>query len=198
MIFFKILHLLNFEKIFCAKFDIRKAFNLVNKYYILKRMANKGFPNLFISSIQAWIHDFHFSSQSMVHQKTSFLLQIDKTRISSFLKLILYYHDVFSCFLDIGFLNNEFESLRTSHAQISHLLYADDFIVFGKANESNLNTLKHTLNYFYSSLGLSINRSKRSICISKFVSNFRDLSEIINTNCIDLKFIYPRFLISVN
>lgn len=162
---------------------------MANRHFILKRMADKGFPDLFINWVQACIDDIHFSISINGILKASFPLQLGEDRDVLFSPFLFYIiMDVFSCLLDTGFLNDKFEAVRTSCAQTLHLLYIDNQIMFGKANEANVNTLEHMLNYFYSASGLSINLSKSSIFFFKSISNSEDLIIIINTNCTKLKF----------
>ncbi|KAI0488678.1 hypothetical protein KFK09_028517 [Dendrobium nobile] len=49
------------EKYFCGKFDINKAFDTVSREFLYKRMADKGFPDLFIKWVKACTADIHFS-----------------------------------------------------------------------------------------------------------------------------------------
>ncbi|KAI0522506.1 hypothetical protein KFK09_004885 [Dendrobium nobile] len=45
------------KNIFCAKYDIRKAFDTVSREFVLARLVQKGIPPLFISWIKACIYD---------------------------------------------------------------------------------------------------------------------------------------------
>lgn len=49
------------EKAFCEKFDIKKAFDIIDKNFILNRFLVKGFHAIFITWIYACIMDVHFS-----------------------------------------------------------------------------------------------------------------------------------------
>ncbi|XP_020694937.1 uncharacterized protein LOC110108586 [Dendrobium catenatum] len=49
------------KNIFCAKYDIRKAFDTVSREFVLARLVQKGIPPLFVSWIKACISDVNFS-----------------------------------------------------------------------------------------------------------------------------------------
>ncbi|XP_026409828.1 uncharacterized protein LOC113304923 [Papaver somniferum] len=53
---------------------------------------------------------------------------------------------------------------------ISHLLFADDCLIFVKANLDNINNLQDILNSFSSSSGQVLNYQKSSICFSNNIS----------------------------
>ncbi|PKU78441.1 integrator complex subunit 11 [Dendrobium catenatum] len=47
----------NSRNYFCAKFDIKKAFDTVSRDFLLVRMIQKGFPSVFINWIKACIYN---------------------------------------------------------------------------------------------------------------------------------------------
>ncbi|PKU75296.1 integrator complex subunit 11 [Dendrobium catenatum] len=49
------------SKFFCAKLDIKKAFDSVSREFLLQRMLQKGFPTLFVNWIKICITDVNFS-----------------------------------------------------------------------------------------------------------------------------------------
>lgn len=46
---------------FCAMWDLKKAFDLINKYVIIERMTQVGYPTLFTDWLQTCIMDIPFS-----------------------------------------------------------------------------------------------------------------------------------------
>lgn len=49
------------KNLFLAKFDLRKAFDKVNRHSIIHRLLNKGFPKKFTNWVEACIMDAPFS-----------------------------------------------------------------------------------------------------------------------------------------
>jgi len=50
---------------------------------------------------------------------------------------------------------------------ISHLLFADDSIIFSKATEVQANTIKHLLGLYEAASGQQVNYSKTDVAFSK-------------------------------
>lgn len=48
------------EKFFCAKLDIRKAFDNVSREFLISRLLGKGFPLQFVKWIGGCIKDVYF------------------------------------------------------------------------------------------------------------------------------------------
>lgn len=56
---------------------------------------------------------------------------------------------------------------------ISHLLFADDLLLFGEASEKQIDCMLQCLDLFCSSSGQKVNRAKSSILFSRNVENDR-------------------------
>lgn len=117
---------------FCTKFDLRKAFDTINKSYIILRLEHLGFPDIFIDWIKASILDIPFSiicngSTIGCFHSTNGLRQ--GCPLSPFLFTI--FMDVLSELLDNEIVENKFTPLRIGSSFISHLLFADDILIFG-------------------------------------------------------------------
>ena len=57
--------------------------------------------------------------------------------------------------------------------KITHLLFADDSMIFTKAFERDCNTIKRVLSLYASTLGQVVNYQKSALCVSKGVSRRR-------------------------
>lgn len=62
---------------------------------------------------------------------------------------------------------------------ISHLIYADDILIFSKVNPKALQSIKRILDIFSNFSGLEINKEKSSVHYSKVVDSFPYIQEII-------------------
>ncbi|KAI0519828.1 hypothetical protein KFK09_007289 [Dendrobium nobile] len=152
------------KNFFCAKLDIKKAFDCISRDFIIARMHKKEFPLKFINWIKGCIYDVPFSVciNGALHgyfNSTSGLRQ--GCPLSPLLFAIAM--DAFSCYMD----ESNFCGFPCGKAHYSHLLYADDVLVFGPATGQNAQALNHVISNFGNSSGLHINRDKCSIIFSR-------------------------------
>lgn len=81
---------------------------------------------------------------------------------------------------------------------ITHLLYADDVLIFSKANQKSLRAIKSILAKFTIFSGLEcIDTTKSSITFSKMCEDNSELQEIIGFKCKKLPISYLWFPITV-
>ncbi|KAI0513575.1 hypothetical protein KFK09_009600 [Dendrobium nobile] len=97
------------QKGFCAKLDIKKAFDSVSREFLIARLLQKGFPEIFVSWIKSCISEVYFS----VCLNGS---------LEGFFKS--------SSGLRQGWIS-------CKGININHLMYADDLLVFGEASHAN-------------------------------------------------------------
>ncbi|XP_028550446.1 uncharacterized protein LOC110098462 [Dendrobium catenatum] len=152
------------HKRFCAKLDIRKAFDSVSREFLLARMLQKCFPHIFVSWIKACISDVYFSiclngSLEGFFNSTSGLRQ--GCPLSPLLLCVVM--DGLSNILN---RNTIFKGIAYKDVHINHLMYADDLLVFGESTKDNAEALKSSLMEFSSYSGLFINEAKSSIVFS--------------------------------
>ncbi|XP_020684260.2 uncharacterized protein LOC110100887 [Dendrobium catenatum] len=152
------------KKYFCAKLDLRKAFNTVSRDFILNRLTLKGFPDIFVSWIKGCISDVHFSV-NVNGALEGFFPSSSGLRQGCPLSPLLFsvVMDSFSCEID----DSNFEGIISGNISVKHLLYADDILVIGKASLANANSLKSLLSKLAEHTGLCINNAKCSILYSK-------------------------------
>lgn len=81
---------------------------------------------------------------------------------------------IFSCHRDKEVIEDNFISLLSRNLSVSHL-FADDVLVFGKANVHTLKALNRSLPAIASSCSLSMNSNKSSIC---FYRNTKDIPSL--------------------
>ncbi|PKU62559.1 Putative ribonuclease H protein [Dendrobium catenatum] len=159
------------HKFFCAKLDIKKAFDSISRDFLLDRLRRKGFPDLFIKWIRGCISDVYFSI-CINGSLEGFFKSSSCLRQGCPLSPLLF------CIAMDGLshcLNNNpiasFAGFKHKNLCLSHLMYADDLLVFGEASLSNIACLKDILSYFKDASGLCINPAKSSILFSKAVDN---------------------------
>ncbi|XP_028548140.1 uncharacterized protein LOC110109801 [Dendrobium catenatum] len=175
----------------CAKFDIKKAFNTVSRYFLISRMTQKGFPNVFTNWIKTCITNVNFficlnGSLEGFFPSSTGLRQ--GCPVSPYLFCILM--DSFSCLIDEHANMRNFKGISVGDFHISHLLYADDLIVFGEANNSNCSNLIDILDYFFACSGLYTNNQKSSVSFSQHTPNIMELAHILKIPNVTNKFNY--------
>ncbi|PKU76814.1 Putative ribonuclease H protein [Dendrobium catenatum] len=178
------------HKFFCAKLDIKKAFDSISREFLLDRLRRKGFPELFIKWIHGCISDVYFSicingSLEGFFKSSSGLRQ--GCHLSPLLFCIAM--DGLSHSLNSN-PNSSFDGIKHKNFCLSYFMYADDLLVFGEASMSNLASLKATLNSFKDASGLCINPSKSSILFSKAVDNSTILDDSLGISNLEDTFTY--------
>lgn len=103
--------------------------------------------------------------------------------------LFIISKDGLFCHMENTLGNLSFKGICVEDYIISHLMYADDLLILGHANSTNLNCLKLKLIEFFQASRLKININKSSICYSHNVPN-----AIINSNFMDILFLEGKFI----
>lgn len=80
--------------------------------------------------------------------------------------------------------NKRWIAVNFKDVKISHLLYADDVLLFAKVNKKSVKSIDSTLKTFMSLLGLNINYSKSSIWFSP---NTPDSKKLFASNVLGIK-----------
>ncbi|XP_020680279.1 uncharacterized protein LOC110097948 [Dendrobium catenatum] len=165
---------------FCVKFDIHKAFDTVSRNFLIDRMLAKGFPYAFVSWIKGCISDVYFSVSINGaldgYFKSSSGLRQGCPLSPTYFALSWI---ASSCFEEAT-LQNSFKGMKAGNISISHLLYADDLLVFAKDSLDNAHYLNNFLNNFASISSLQVNSNKINILLSKNVTNDEAIYSTLN------------------
>lgn len=148
------------KKSFCAKLDIKKAFDSVSREFLLARLVQKGFPNTFINWIKACISDVNYSVVLNGALEGYFSTSAGLRQgcpLSPYLFCLVM--DAFSNLLE----SRGFRGIVFDQYSLTHLLYADDVLIFGEATEENCNILVNILQDFADTTGLQVNHGKSAI-----------------------------------
>ncbi|KAI0519364.1 hypothetical protein KFK09_006808 [Dendrobium nobile] len=94
--------------------------------------------------------------------------------------------DAFSNLLD----GRGFKGITNGNFKLTHLLYADDVLIFGEASNENCQILVSVINDFANSSGLVINHDKSCIMFPKHVSNQLEVCQLLSIHTIVSKITY--------
>ncbi|PKU68127.1 Putative ribonuclease H protein [Dendrobium catenatum] len=155
------------NRMFCAKLDVRKAFDTISRHFIIERLLQKGLPESFVTWIKGCITDVHFSiclngSLEGFFNSSSGLRQ--GCPLSPLLFCIAM--DGLSNIITDNASSHNFKGICYKNFYINHLMYADDLLVMGESSKENAKNLKTCLEKFASCSGLHINSSKSAIIFS--------------------------------
>ncbi|XP_020681303.2 uncharacterized protein LOC110098734 [Dendrobium catenatum] len=179
------------SKKFCAKLDIKKAFDCVSREFLIDRLIQKGFSDRFVSWIKGCIWEIHFSV-CLNGNLEGFFNSSAGLRQGCPLSPLLFciVMDGLSQTLNLPYINSGFKGIQCSNFHVNHLMYADDLLVFGTATTENAQALSNCLLLFGSCFVLFINTSKSSILFSKSVSEVFQICEILGIHQVIESFIY--------
>ena len=74
------------------------------------------------------------------------------------------------------------QPLKRGHEEITHLLFADDMLVFCRGDKSSASTLNVLLEDLYLNTGLQVNKGKSKMFLSKGCKDKASLAELLGIN----------------
>jgi hypothetical protein len=154
-------------KSFCAyKLDLSKAYDRVDWLFLRQVMQKLGFSHRFVGWIMTCVTSVRYVVKFNGTLLDSFapsggLRQGDP--LSPF--LFLFVADGLSALLNKGIHENSLSPIKVCRRApgVSHLLFADDTLLFFKASSEQATWVKQTLDTYASSTGQLINPSKCSL-----------------------------------
>ncbi|KAI0505090.1 hypothetical protein KFK09_016047 [Dendrobium nobile] len=87
-------------------------------------------------------------------------------------------------------LDRGFKGISLGNFSLTHLLYADDVLIFGEATIGNCQILDSTLKEFANSSSLFVNHDKSSIMFPKHLKNHQEICQVLNIHNIATKITY--------
>jgi hypothetical protein len=150
--------------------DLSKAYDRVDWDFLEKALLKWGFCNGWV----AWIMECVKSVKYSVKFNGKLLEQFSPTRglqqgdpLSPF--LFLFVADALSGLLNKAIRDNELEPVKICRRApgISHLLFADDTMLFFKANAAQASVIKNVLNTYATATGQLMNPAKCSILFAE-------------------------------
>jgi hypothetical protein len=154
------------------KTDMAKAYDRVEWDFLKATLEAMGFPQQLTNTIIRCVSTVQFSilingSPSMNFQPQRGLRQGDP--LSPYLFIICA--DVFSGLIAQAQQNNLIHGIKIvpRAPQVTHILFADDSLLFCRANKVETNNLRDIINRYQSASGQLVNMSRSEIMYSKRV-----------------------------
>jgi hypothetical protein len=154
------------------KLDLQKAYDHINWGFLKSVLAKFGFNHTFIGWITECVSTISFSilvngGKSKHFKPTRGLWQGDP--LSPYLFIIC--QEVLSRMIKREFLNGKIHGVKMNLAGLAftHVMYADDIMIFAKTNSREIKILDECLDNYYSWSEQLINRDKSGIIFSKSV-----------------------------
>ncbi|XP_077228479.1 uncharacterized protein LOC143861436 [Tasmannia lanceolata] len=165
----------------CLKIDLAKAFDNINRQALLSFMAKQGFNSVWLGWIEECISNPSFSI--LVNgSPQSFFTSSNGLRQGDPLSPLLFSisMEMLSVLLENASSSN---ALSTPFVQgslaITHLLFADDLMIFAKGSTRNASILSSCLSLFHKVFGMEANPFKSEIFFRGTI--LRDKLEILKT-----------------
>ncbi|KAG7551508.1 Reverse transcriptase domain [Arabidopsis thaliana x Arabidopsis arenosa] len=152
----------NIEPRAMLKVDIKKAFDSINWSFILSALKALGLPEMFIGWISECITTPTFSvslngNSSGYFKSSKGLRQGDPQSPYLFVLAMEVFSRLLQSRFEHGYINYH---PKTSELSLSHLMFADDVMIFFDGSEASLHGINEALDDFASWSGLHINKDK--------------------------------------
>ncbi|XP_020250145.1 uncharacterized protein LOC109827551 [Asparagus officinalis] len=165
----------------CFKIDLHKAFDSINREFVYYIMHCMGFPPIWINWIKECLSTPSFSvllngSSTGFFQSNRDIRQGDP--LSPYIFVLVM--EFWSISMEVATISGKIQNIKKNHnLQVSHLLFADDMLVFCRANRNSFEGINNLLESLTLYIGLSINKSKSRIFFSKGCRNKDVLSSFM-------------------
>ncbi|KAJ6843968.1 uncharacterized protein M6B38_295310 [Iris pallida] len=184
----------------CVKLDLRKAYDMVNRDFLCHLMSVMGFMDHWVALIRECITSPTFSVliQGVPYgyfQSNRGFRQDDP--LSPYLfTLVMEY---FTCLMDLAVHRRRLVSLfRRMDPPVTHLIYADDLLVFIQPSTMGLQTLAGIMEDLKSFSDLQLNRDKSRVYFSSRCSQKEERADVLGIARSDLPVRYLGVPLTVN
>ncbi|CAN0838702.1 LINE-1 retrotransposable element ORF2 protein [Linum grandiflorum] len=153
-----------------VKLDIEKAFDHVNWNCLLQILGKMGFPSKWIGWIRVCISTPRFSvvvngQASGFFPSSRGLRQGDSLSPFLFILVMNILSDILQFLHESNSISGFFMDHDAGHGEVTHLLYADDSILFCDASIHQVRSIMAALIVFQTITGLKVNLHKSSIAV---------------------------------
>ncbi|KAL0443689.1 UNVERIFIED_CONTAM: hypothetical protein Slati_2091600 [Sesamum latifolium] len=152
------------------KLDLSKAYDRVGWLFLERVLAKLGFHPIFIELIRLYISIVSYSIMLTGNKCGYFHPQRGLHQGDLLLQyLFLFCAEALGNLLRMAEERGEIKVVAISHQgpRVSHLLFADDTLIFCQASKEDLGCVRHVLETLEAASGLSVNLEKSSMTFSK-------------------------------
>jgi hypothetical protein len=156
------------------KVDLQKAYDRINWNFLRSVLIQLGFPSIFIDWIMECVTTV--SSSVLVNGgKTKHFWPTRGLRQGDPLSpyLFILCQEVLSRLIERNFAKGNFSGVKmnVSGLAITHVMFADDLMLFAKANRREVEIINECIDTYCMWSGQKINREKSGLIFSKLVHN---------------------------
>jgi hypothetical protein len=167
----------------CIKIDIHKAFDKINRHFIIYMMRQMGFHKKFCDLVKECIDSASFSI--LVNGSPCGFISSNRgirqgDPLSPYLFTIAM--EYFSIQMELEQIRGNLRPVNRISPSITHLLYADDLLIFMNADINSVQSLAKILEKMENIAGLQINESKSKAYFSKNCANKGEILQILKIN----------------
>ncbi|XP_057444459.1 uncharacterized protein LOC130736674 [Lotus japonicus] len=172
------------------KLDMSKAYDRVEWSFLKQVLLKMGFPINWVNLIMSCVNSVTFSIMVNGNPQPTFaphrgLRQGDP--LSPYLFILC--GEVFSALIQKSILTSSLHGIKISRSApvISHLLFADDSILFAKASVQEAECVLHILATYERASGQKINLDKSMLSVSRNVpeNSFHELKQLLGVKAVE-------------
>lgn len=164
----------------CIKIDLHKAFDKINRQFIIHMMNQLGFCNEFCALISECINHVSFSilvngtPNGFIHSNRGIRQGVP---LSPYLFTIAM--EYFTILMETELMKGNIKPINRTKPCITHLLYADDLLIFLNADTQSAKSVAKIFTRLEKHVGLKVNDFKSKIYFSKGCANKLDILSIL-------------------
>lgn len=179
------------NKYMCIKVDLKKAYDSINRAFVTHILISMGFPDKWVNIIDNIISTPMFSiivnGESHGYFKSSNGLRQGDPISPILFTLVMEY---FTLLMDEKVREGQISPITDYDNKLTHLIYADDIIVFTKANAQTAIAISVVFQTMKRVTDLELSCEKSNVFFGKGVDHCTDISTILNIQQSDLPIRY--------
>lgn len=175
------------NKYMCIKVDLKKAYDSINRSFVTHMLNSMGFPRKWVRVIENIISTPVFSIISN-RESHGYFESSNGLRQGDPLSPILFtlVMEYFTLLMDEKVREGLISPILEFNNKLTHLIYADDIIVFTKATTQTATAIWEVFNNMKRITGLELSCEKSNVFFGKGVELCNNISIILNVQQLEL------------
>ncbi|XP_057452170.1 uncharacterized protein LOC130743990 [Lotus japonicus] len=176
--------------IMALKLDMSKAYDRVEWPFLQSVMTSMGFPLCWVNLIMRCVSSVSFSILLNGNRQAPFAPHRGLRQGDPLLPyLFILCGEVFSAMINKAVLNSSLHGVKISRSApvISHLLFADDSVIFARADVQEAECIRNILSSYERASGQAINLDKSMLSVSRNVPQnfFHELRQLLGVKAVE-------------